>query len=491
MNFNFRKDRNIITLTILIFLLLLLFLISCKPVEKKHPNVLFIAVDDLRPAIRCFGDSLAITPNIDNLFKHGVIFDRAFVQAPSCAPSRTSMLTGLRPDEVKVTNHKTHFRDTRPEVVTLPQFFRSKGYTSINLGKIFHYKTGYNDSISWDKEYFLKGDVPSYVLSENREAKGKGAATECVDVNDTAYADGKIANMAVKYLKQFKENNSQFFLGVGHLKPHLPFCAPKKYWDLYHRDDFGYIPNRKRPENAPDLAFHKWQELRGYNDIPAKGPLTHEKEKELRHAYYASVSYVDAQIGKVLDALDELGLRDNTIIVLWGDHGYHLGEQNQWCKSTNFNIAARSPILISAPGQSKEGATSHAIVESLDIYPTVIDLCGFEPKGELSGVSLRPLLENPDSQWKNIAFNQFARPYKAAIGAKVAPTHMGYSVRVDGWRYISWYNYEKSAFEFPELYSFSKSRLPAENLAGNPEYTEIESRLFNLIKDYKEGRYKK
>jgi len=455
-----------------------------------NQNVLFIAVDDLRPALGCYGDSIAITPNIDHLSKQGVVFSRAYVQAPSCAPSRTSMLTGLRPDEVKVTDHKTHFRDTRPDVVTLPQLFKLNNYETMSIGKIFHFSKGFNDTVSWTRpELYVTGiKREQYVLSENRTG-GKAASTECAGVHDTAYWDGKFAKEAIRFLNEIKNQDKNFFLGVGFLKPHLPFSAPKKYWDLYDGDDLQYIENKDRPKNAPEIAFHNWQELRGYTDIPYNGPLSVEKEKQLRHAYYACVSYVDAQIGKLLNALDELGLRENTIIVLWGDHGYHLGEQNLWCKSTNFELSAHAPVIISVPGVGITGSTCDAIVESIDLYPTIIDLCGIRPQGALSGVSLKPLLIDTESKWENLAFNQFARPYEAAIGTRKPVSHMGYSVRTDAWRYTAWYNVNTGSFEYPELYSLQKSAIPSENVAGNPKYADIESRLNYLVQEYKAGNY--
>ncbi len=461
------------------------FLPSCQEEVKQPLNVLFISVDDLRPALGCYGDPLATTPNIDRLAGQGVMFAHHYVQAPSSAPSRTSMLTGLRPDEVRVTNHKTHFRDTRPEVVTLPQFFRNRGYTTISLGKIFHYAKGYNDSISWDKEYFLKGYMSSYALTENREAGGKAASTEFVDAGDTAYLDGIISRKAMEYLREFKQKKTPFFLGVGFLKPHLPFTAPQKYWDMQEGKDFGKIRNPDRPLNAPEIAFHHWQELRGYKDIPREGPLTPEKETELRRAYYACVSYIDAQVGKILDLLDELDLRKNTIVVLWGDHGYHLGEQDLWCKSTNFEIAARSPLIISAPGVSEQGSICNKMVESLDIYPTILESCGYEHGDSLSGKSLVPFMNEQDPDWENIAYNQFARPYEAAIGARVPVTHMGYSVRVEGWRYTAWYNVKTKQFEYPELYRMGEDKANNENLAGEPEFLDIQKRLNELLVDYR------
>ena len=480
-------------------LLVCIFLISvvapaCSPggpTAKDHNvNVLFIAVDDLRPDLGCFGDPLAITPNIDRLGKQGVVFNRAYTQAPSCAPSRTSMLTGLRPDEVKVTNHATHFRDTRPDVVTLPQIFKKNGYETMSIGKIFHFSKGFNDTASWTRpELFVTGiKKEQYILPQNRTG-GKAAATESVAVHDTGYWDGKFVSEAIKFLNEMKDTDRNFFLGVGFMKPHLPFNAPEKYWDLHDPGKFQYIENRDRPENAPEIAFHNWQELRGYTDIPNDGPLTREKEIQLRHAYYACVSYVDTQVGKLLDELDELGLRENTIIVFWGDHGYHLGEQDLWCKSTNFELSARVPVIISSPGTGIAGATCDAIIESVDLYPTLIDLCDISPMGELSGNSLKPLLQDPAGQWKNISFNQFARPYSAAIGANQPVSHMGYSVRTESWRYTAWYNVNTASFEFPELYSMDGSDAPAGNLAGKPEFAEIEPELLQLISNYQAGEY--
>jgi len=463
---------------------------SAGPKENGKLNVLFIAVDDLRPALRCFGDPLAITPNIDRLSEQGVLFNRAYAQAPSCAPSRTSMLTGLRPDQVKVTNHATHFRDTRPEVVTLPQSFKLNGYETMSIGKVFHFKKGFQDSISWTRPELYKTGQPGskYALEINKTGD-KAVATECIDVHDTAYWDGKIANEAIHFLNEMKDRDRNFFLAVGFMKPHLPFNAPKKYWDLHNPGDFTYIENRERPENTPEIAFHNWQELRGYTDIPDSGPLTTETETQLRHAYYACVSYVDAQVGRLLDVLDELGLRENTIIVFWGDHGYHLGEQALWCKSTNFEMSARVPIIISSPGTGNTGITCDAVIESLDLYPTLIDLCGMDPMGDLSGQSLKPLLTDEPVEWENIAFNQFVRPYGAAIGGKQPVSHMGYSVRTESWRYTAWYNASTGSFEYPELYALQEQVIPSENLAGKPGYTDIESELQQLLRNYQAGEY--
>jgi iduronate 2-sulfatase len=462
------------------------FAVACETGKGEPPmNILFLSVDDLRPALACYGDPLAITPNIDALAAEGMLFSRHYVQSPSCGPSRTSMLTGLRPDQVRVTNHATHFRDTRPEVITLPQLFKHAGYTAISLGKIFHYSSGYNDSISWDKEYVFSGN---YVLPENRNTRGKAASHECVDTPDNSYRDGMVTEKAIEYLKQFGENNTPFFLGVGFFKPHLPFSAPKKYWDLYDREIFRNIEDRETPVNAPEIAFHNWQELRGYSDIPEEGPLSAELETTLRHGYYACVSYIDAQIGMILKVLDDLSLRENTLIVFWGDHGFHLGEQNIWAKSTNFEMSARAPLIIATPGMGQRGVVCDALVESVDIYPTILELCGKHTSQYLAGKSLKPLIIDPMTKWSGMAFNQFTRPYQAAIGARIPMTHIGYSVRTELWRYTSWYNAEKGLFEFHELYA-PETPGPTVNLAGKPEYREIQERLHQMVVDYQAGNY--
>jgi iduronate 2-sulfatase len=463
-------------------------LMGCQQyTEQKPMNVLFLSIDDLRPALGCYGDPLAISPNIDALAQHGVVFSRHYVQAPSCGPSRTSMLTGLRPDEVKVVNHATHFRDTKPDVVTLPELFKNNGYTAISLGKVFHYSAGYNDSRSWDKEYFLKEEQFSYLLPENRDARGKGPAIECLDVADNAYMDGQMADKAIEYLRAFSDSKTPFFLAVGHLKPHLPFTAPKRYWDKFDRNDFYHIDHPERPVGAPEVAFHNWQELRGYGDVPDDGPLTPDQEAELRHAYYACVSYIDAQVGRVLQALDEFGLRDNTIVVFWGDHGFHLGELNLWCKSTNFELSAHAPLIIAAPGAEMSGTTSQSIVQSLDIYPTIVELAGMKSQQKMSGKSLVPLLNEKNPVWTDVAFNQFARPYNAAIGGRQPMTHMGYSVRTNDWRYTSWFDINTGVFEYPELYD-QRSTDVIVNLAGSPEYAERQKELHQLVENYMLGK---
>lgn len=455
---------------------------------QQRKNVLFILVDDLRPNLGCYGDMNAYTPNIDKLAQQGIVFNKAYCQQAVCNPSRTSMLTGLRPGVTKVYNLDTHFRDNLPDAVTLPQSFKNSGYFTASVGKIFHNSKNTVDPISWTIE-LSPAYNNTYVLPKNRSGKGKQGVTEMADVPDSAYADGMIAEGAIQLLAEAAQQDDPFFIAVGFKKPHAPFCAPKKYWDLYDRSAFG-VAGRSRPAGSPDLAFHRSQELRGYRDVPDEGDVPSEKEQEIIHGYYACISYVDAQLGKILDRLEALGLSENTVIVLWGDHGYHLGEQDLWCKSTNFELDTRVPLIVAAPGMKGNGSHNDAIVESVDIFPTLVDLCGIAPREELNGVSMLPLLDNPFATWGYPAFSQFVRPYEA-IFKKNAPTHMGYSVRVEGWRCTYWYDLEKHVVVERELYQMGGNGLESENMAGRPAVAELEAELVALIDQYRNNQYRK
>ena len=357
------------------------------------------------------------------------------------------MLTGLRPDQTGVINLSTHFREKLPEVVTLPQLFRKNGFYTVSTGKIFHPVRRLRDSLSWDAPESVYG-THTYADARNKGGKKrKGRAYERADVPDDIYPDGKIAAEAVAYLERVAKSGEPFFLAVGFMRPHLPFCAPAKYWDLYADESFE-IRHPEPPKGAARLAFHDNNELRGYAGMPKQGPFPPEERQQLTRGYYASVSYIDAQLGKVMDALVRLGLADNTVVVLWGDHGYHLGEQGLWCKSTNFELDTRVPLIVSVPGG--KGGHCDAVVETVDIYPTLADYCGVEPPGELAGVSLRPLLEKRGEYRKQYAFSQFVRPYQA-INKRVE-THMGYSVRTPRWRCTYWYDLKTGEVAEKELY---------------------------------------
>lgn len=439
------------------------------PVPPGRLNVLFIAVDDLRPQLGCYGDSIAITPNIDRLAARGMVFNRAYCQQAVCAPSRASVLTGRRPDVTKVWDLKTHFRQALPNVVTLPQYFKEHGYDARAVGKIYHDPKDAQDPISWSAPEVLSVTDEAggkYALTENLESKHswKAAATECADVPDSAYVDGKVRMAAVKAIQAMKDTS--FFLAVGFRRPHLPFSAPKRYWDLY-KDVVIPMPSQPvPPKEVPQIALHDGVELRGYTDIPDVGPLSGEEIEQLRRGYYASISFVDAQIGHLLNELERQGLLDKTIIVLWSDHGFHLGELGLWCKTTNFELDTRVPLVISVPDALCRGEQTEAIVELVDLYPTLTDLAGLPTPRGVDGVSLMPLLARPGRSWKNTAFSQFPRPWMY----KNTPQVMGYSVRSVHYRYTEWRNVDDSALVATELYRYDGNGIETENLAGQPEY---------------------
>jgi len=451
--------------------------------KVKRPNVLFIAIDDLRGAVGCLGDKIAVTPNIDRLAGEGTVFVNAYCQQAVCNPSRASVITGLRPDTLKVWDLKTHFRKHHPEVVTLPQYFKQHGYHARSFGKILHGQgPPSTDPPSWSAEpvwdHCTKRD--QYVLPENRPGKdsGKQAAAECADVPDEAYIDGKVAALAVEQIRDIAEDAKAFFLAVGFRKPHLPCCAPKKYWDMYERNTFenDNWPALNKPKDGPDIALHNWKELRGYTDIPNIGAVGPEKAAEVRHGYYAAASYTDAQVGKLLHALQKSGLRDNTIICLWSDHGFHLGEHTIWCKTSNYEFDARVPLIISAP-HKKKGHVCRRLVELVDMYPTLVELAGLPVPSGLEGVSMVPLLDDPQQIWKKAAFTQFPRPayYKKSFDV------MGYAMRTERFHYIEWLDVKKQQPVATELYDHRSDPYELTNLAQNKQYESICRELGRLL----------
>ena len=351
-------------------------------------NVLFIAVDDLRTSLGCYGDTLVKSPNIDRLARLSRRFTRAYCHQAVCGPSRTSILTGRLPDNTRVWHNRNLFRDTLPDLVTLPQHFKNHGYHAQSLGKVFSGRDREVelDPQSWSVPPLLKGPGwRNYALDQNQGKSGKGPATEMADLPDEGYPDGKLAALAVETLENLSKQKQPFFLAVGFFKPHLPFCAPKKYWDLYNPADLQLFDDVARTRNAPDVAYPDHLELGGYEDVP-KGEKIHlNQAHHLRHGYYACVSYVDAQVGKLLDALERLGLEENTIVVFWGDHGYSLGEAGHWCKATNFEMDTKAPLMFRLPGMPKPGVATEAMMEYVDVYPTVVELAGLPLAADLDG----------------------------------------------------------------------------------------------------------
>lgn len=406
------------------FLFLLIALCPSLLAAAK-PNVLLICVDDLKPLLGCYGDVLVKSPNIDRLAARGVLFEKAFCNQAVCSPSRNALLTGLRPQSLGIYELSTNFRKAAPDAVTLPQHFKANGYHAEALGKIFHVGHGnVNDTASWSVPHFTPKTI-SYALKENNPPEStreqalfenkkeawklpRGAPTESADVPDNRYGDGMIADEAIKRLEAAKQKPDEpFFLAIGFLKPHLPFVAPKKYWDLYDPASFKLPALQSAPEGAPEFAPSTWGELRQYRDMPEQGPLTQEQAIHLIHGYYAATSYMDAQLGKVLDALDASGLADNTIIVLWGDHGWHLGDHGMWCKHTNYEQAARIPVIVAAPGIKP--ARTQALVESCDIYPTLAELAQLPAPPQGDGRSFAEVLQNPATAMRDHVIHVYPR----------------------------------------------------------------------------------
>lgn len=402
-------------------------LLAAAP-SSSRPNVLFIAVDDLRPELGCYGVTQAKTPNIDRLAKQGVVFTRAYCQQPLCNPTRASLLTGLRPASTGVFHNKTHFREKNPDVITLPQHFKNNGYYTMTIGKIFH--GGLDDDPSWSEKLrsttlgqpYPVNPVNGYQLPENRKALGKGEAgskkedsgagmgpaTECADVPDQAYKDGVTADTAIAAIRNSKDK--QFFLAVGFAKPHLSFIAPKKYWDLYDPAELVLAKNPDAPKDAPPIGLSSSIELRARSDMPKDGPISEAESRHLLHGYLACVSYIDAQVGRVLSELEVNGLAENTIVVLWGDHGWQLGDHGAWGKATTFEVCARSPLIVSAPGRAGNGKSANGLVEFVDVYPTLCELANLSLPPHLEGLSAVPLLNDPSKTWKIAAFTQSPSP---------------------------------------------------------------------------------
>ncbi|CAA6690692.1 MULTISPECIES: sulfatase [unclassified Lentimonas] len=401
----------------------------------SQPNVLFIAIDDLRPELGCYGSEIAISPNLDKLASQGLLFNRAYCQEAICGPSRASLMSGMRPDSNRVVENSANLRELNPDLVTLSQHFIANGYEAVQIGKIYHNLVHSDPEFSWSRDparIKLKKPYYPYALKENRaiqarnkktlEAKyGKGIgrtgivqgpAYEFADVADTEYRDGYNAQVAIATLKEMLQEDKPFFLGMGFYKPHLDFIAPKRYWDMYDHDDIPLATQVEGPKDGAAMGLHASFELRVRDGIPKSGDIDDELARNLKHAYLACVTYIDAQIGLVIEALEEAGVRDNTIIIVWGDHGWHLGDMGIWGKATNYEIATRVPMMIWTPDMpaGSRGKTTDALVELVDIYPTLTELAGLPMPDHLEGTSFTPLLADPSRPWEAAAFSQFPDP---------------------------------------------------------------------------------
>lgn len=447
-------------------------------VVNNKKNVLFIIADDLSNIIFSKDFDKIVAPNIKSLAAEGVVFQRAYCQAPLCNPSRASLMTGRRPQDLRIWNNDPHFRGLNPRIVTLPQYFKQQGYYSVGIGKIFHNweQAIDGDSASWSEPqqyhwaaHFMDWYTPGkpYGLQTNIK---KGPAVQHEDVPDEAYLDGRIADAAVNKLRLLKE--VPFFMGVGFWKPHLPFNAPQKYWDLYDRNNLPPVQYNAPVAGIPDIAYVNSNEARSYTDIP-KGdiPITEEKQLELRHGYLAAISFLDAQVGKVLNELKKLQLDKNTIIVFTADNGFHAGEHGQFGKWTNFELGARVPLIISAPGTGQQGKSSLSLVELVDLYPTLIEYCNLptsQATNRLAGVSLLPVLKNTNTKIKTEALTQVARPLGGIDNLEI----VGSSLRDENFRYNAWIRLTDNEIVAEELYNLSTDIDNAINLANDNKYLE-------------------
>lgn len=450
--------------------------------KANRPNVVFIVADDLRTDLGAYGHPEVLTPHLDALAQRGVRFDRAYCQQAVCNPSRASVLTGLRPDALRVWDLRTHFRDTLPEAITLPQHFRAHGYHAVSLGKVFHNQGvrqrpafPFADPVSWSEppEFAEGAHWQDWVVpGQPGPPERRGGATQCLDVPDEAYFDGQIATAATRRLRTLRDKGQPFFLAVGFWKPHLPFNAPKRYWDLYDRSQLAPPASTLPPEGAPALAGHLSPELRSYEGVPKEGPLPPEQVAELRHGYLAAVSFLDAQVGRVLAALRELGLEESTIVVFWSDHGFHLGESALWGKSTNYERDTRVPLIIAAPGQGTAGTSTEALVELVDLYPTLTELCGLPTPIDLAGISLAPILRQPTLPGKEYAVSQHPRPY---FNGQL--TVMGYTLRSQEHRYVEWRSVASGEIVGQELYESATPAAEVRNVIDDPRAQPTRRRL--------------
>ncbi len=446
----------------------------------QKPNVLLILVDDLKPAMGCYGDNAAITPNMDALARRGMRFDMAYCNQAVCAPSRFTLMLGAHSTSTGLYGLGSHLRKAWPGAVTMPQHFAKHGYRTESLGKVFHIGHGnQGDPESFSVPHF-HDKVIEYLDPESTDggkltreealftnqklgqirSLPRGAAYESPMANDTDYADGRVADETVKRLKAAKQrlakDDTPFFITAGFVRPHLPFSAPKKYWDMHDPAKLPMPVNKAFPKDAPKVALKRGGEIAAFKPVPSNGEIDEELTRKLIHGYYASTSYVDAQIGKVTRALEELGLAKDTIVVLWGDHGWHLGDLSIWTKHTNFEQANRIPIIIVAPGLAKPGSVTSQLAETVDIFPTLSELAGLPAsKGPqpIDGVSLVPVLKNPNARVRDHAFHAYPRGKK-----------LGRAIRTQRYRLVEWKNHsDPNAGVDYELYDYKADPWETQN----------------------------
>lgn len=482
--------RNINRFLLLNLILCSFLIYSCKSrktavqLHKNKPmNILFIAVDDLNTALGAYGNKEVISPNIDRLAAEGLKFERAYCNIAVCAPSRASLMSGLRPDATKTYDLRTPLRSVMPNIPMLPQYLRQYGYYTVGIGKLYH--NNVRDSLSWNVEIpEMRVDSGlGYVLPKNIAYKGPGKPepTEVADVPDSLYRDGAMANEAVRTLSRLAKQNQPFFLGLGFIRPHMPFTAPKKYWDLYNRENLSLAAFSQNPAGASVHGLNRWKEYRNYKGVPRDENISIDSARKYIHAYYACVSYVDAQIGKVMNELNRLGLAENTVIVLWSDHGFKLGDIGMWGKNTNYEADTHIPLLFKVPGTPEMGKSSNALVELVDVYPSLVEAVGLPFPAHLQGKSFYPLTKDAGRDWKKAVFSQYPSSQNKMY-SEVRPTIfpfnevMGYAIRTKDFRYVQWVKGTRDKHEGivgEELYDYRKNKFETQNMVNDPAYASI------------------
>lgn len=505
-----------------------LFMLSACNAQKatqsnltNKKNILFIAVDDLKPLLSNYGEQQMITPNFDRLAGMGMTFTNAHVQYAVCGPSRASVMTGTNPDKTKVWDLHTNFRESAPDLISMPEYLISQGYETTGVGKIYHKGSSSpgHDGKSWSKPHQLPKNFdgpygePAYAHYQDPKTKAKMAtlkkeaiskgkkkygaqskyvfnkikpSTECVNLPDEAYQDGLYTQTALSQLNDLEKSGKPWFLAVGYQKPHLPFVAPKKYWNLYNRNEIELAKFQELAKNTPQYAYHSFGEIRAFTDIDSNlgigDKIPEDKQRELIHGYMACVSYIDAQIGKLLDELEKRNILDDTVIVLWGDHGFHLGDHTEWCKHSNFEQATRIPFMFAGPGVAKK-QQSHHPVNLVDLFPTIFDLAGVAQHSQTDGKSLAPLLDGNKTTTisQDYAYHQYRRGPK-----------MGYSIRTEHFRYTEWHDknyrsydtYDATNVAGVELYDYKNDPLETKNLVNDKSYAKEVKQLKEKLKNH-------
>jgi iduronate 2-sulfatase len=462
-------------------------------VATERPNVLFIASDDMRPQLGCYGDTTVKSPNLDALAKRGMVFHHSYVQQALCSPSRISMLSGRYPATTGIFEIGRTLRTTMPDITTMPQHFKNHGYDTRSLGKMYH--VGIDDDASWtvpawhSKKPRVSPQTQAAVTKYVEDARAKGVeipqkgkgnrnavipAFESVDCADDDLLDGDTAANAIVQMKEYAKNPGQtFFLAVGFAKPHVPWISPKKYWELYDPAKFQLAQNEYLPKGAPEFAATSGADFFWFKDVPQVSgeKLPEEYKRQCLHGYYAAISYVDAQVGRLLSALDETGLAKNTIIVFWSDHGYYMGEHTWWgAKHNNYEGATRNCLIIATPGQKTAGQSTEALAQSVDLAPTLTELCGLPAHSGFQGRSLKPVLDDPEAKVNDAAYSWYPKG-----------GYLGTTMRTDKWRYVEWT--KPGAETVRELYNQVVDPQNNLNVATNPEHEKLTGTLGKRLRE--------